>query len=158
MHLWRKSCGHQLTERYLLVYGCYCQSLTTCWNVICLLMPWTSCSLVWFVLMVNGFKDISTLNDPLDKFITKLWSIWCVLLLAQEKSQFDVFKETFERKAARERAIEAERKKKREVQALRYLHTQIHLLFSVSMSSQGHQCLSMYILVVLTPVPLKSQI
>ena len=39
---------------------------------------------------------------------------------AQEKSQFDVFKETFERKAARERELEAERKKKREVQALRY--------------------------------------
>ena len=31
-----------------------------------------------------------------------------------------MFKETFERKAARERELEAERKKKREVQALRY--------------------------------------
>ena len=158
MHLWQKSCSHQLADRYLLVYGCYCQSLTTCWNVICLLMPWTSCSLVWFVLMVNGFKVISTLNDPLDKFFTKLWSFCCVLLTAQEKSQFDVFKQTFERKAAREREIEAERKKIREVQALRYQLTLIYLLFSVSMSSQGHRCLMMYILVVLTPVPLKSQI
>ena len=70
--------------------------------------------------MVNGFKDISTLNDPLDKFLTKLWCFCCVLHIAQEKSQFDVFKETFERKAARERELEAERKKKREVQALRY--------------------------------------
>ena len=69
-----------------------------------------------------------------------------------------MFKETFERKAAREREIEAERKKIREVQALRYQLTLIYLLFSVSMSSQGHRCLMMYILVVLTPVPLKSQI